>query len=158
ECGDAGIDLLADLEAVGALVVAVAGEFRALDERGHIGTDDLDLDARLLHLDHFAGDDGALLEVAGALHRIALELLDAERDALLLDVDVEHDRVDLVALLELLDHLLARTLPVEIGEVDHAVYVAVEAEEQAELGLVLDLAFDRGAGRILLDEDLPRIA
>ena len=41
---------------------------------------------------------------------------------------------------------------------DHAVDVAVEAEEQAELGLVLDLALDQGAGRILLDEDLPRIA
>jgi len=27
---------------------------------------------------------------------------------------------------------------------DHAVDVAVEAEEQAELGLVLDLAFDLG--------------
>ncbi len=41
---------------------------------------------------------------------------------------------------------------------DHAVDVAVEAEEQAELGLVLDLAFDDRAGRILLDEDFPRIA
>ena len=40
----------------------------------------------------------------------------------------------------------------------HAVDVAVEAEEQAELGLVLDLALDHGAGRILLDEHLPRIA
>src|ERR1051326_2685823 len=41
---------------------------------------------------------------------------------------------------------------------DHTVHVAVEAEEQTELGLVLDLAFDRGARRILLDEDLPRVA
>ena len=90
--------------------------------------------------------------------RIALELLDAERDALLLDVDVEHLRLDHVALLVLLDHLLARTLPVEVGEVHHAVDVAVEAEEQAELGLVLDLAFDHRAGRIFLDEHLPRIA
>src|SRR2546429_5789185 len=40
----------------------------------------------------------------------------------------------------------------------HAVDVAVEAEEEAELGLVLDLALDGRAGRILLDEDLPRIA
>ena len=89
---------------------------------------------------------------------IALELLDAERDALLLDVDVEHLGLDLVALLVLLDHLLAGTLPVEIGEMHHAVDVAVEAEEQAELGLVLDLALDQAAGRILLDEHLPRIA
>src|SRR5262249_41197844 len=33
-----------------------------------------------------------------------------------------------------------------------------EAEEQAELGLVLDLAFDHRAGRVFLDEYLPRIA
>ena len=109
---------------------------------------------------HLAGDDAALLDVARALggERIAFELLDAERDALLLDVDVEHLGAHLVALLVLLDHLLAGTLPVEIGEMDHAVDIAVEAEEQAELGLVLDLAFDDRAGRILLDEDLPRIA
>src|SRR4029077_14402799 len=35
---------------------------------------------------------------------------------------------------------------------------AVEAKEQAEFGLVLDLALDHRAGRIFLDEDLPRIA
>src|SRR4029077_319423 len=35
---------------------------------------------------------------------------------------------------------------------------AVEAEEQAELGLVLDLAFDLRAGRIFLQEHFPRIA
>ena len=53
--------------------------------------DDVDVEAAFLHLGHLAGDDRALLEVAGALlHRIAFELLDAERDALLLDVDVEH--------------------------------------------------------------------
>ena len=98
------------------------------------------------------------LQVARLGERIALELLDAERDALLLDVDVEHLRLHLVALLVLVDHLLARTLPVEVGEMDHAVHVAVEAEEQAELGLVLDLAFELGADRILLDEQLPRIA
>ena len=51
-------------------------------------------------------------------------------------------RLDHVAPLVLLDDLLARTVPVEVGEVDHAVDVAVEADEQAELGLVLDLALD----------------
>src|SRR6185369_1465958 len=90
--------------------------------------------------------------------RIRLELLDAERDALLLDIDVENLRAHLVALLVLLDHLLARTLPVQIRAVDHSVLVAVEAEEQAELGLVLDLAFELGADREFLDAQLPRIA
>src|SRR5439155_1751885 len=60
--------------------------------------------------------------------------------------------------LVLVDDLLAGALPVEIGEMHHAVHVAVEAEEQAELGLVLDLAFDLRARRIFLDEQLPGIA
>ena len=41
---------------------------------------------------------------------------------------------------------------------DHAVDVVLEPEEQAELGLVLDLALDLGADRMLLRELLPRIA
>ncbi len=40
---------------------------------------------------------------------------------------------------------------------DHAVDVALEADEQTELGLVLDLALDLGAGRVLLGEGLPRV-
>jgi hypothetical protein len=50
----------------------------------------------------------ALLDVARLGERIAFELLDAERDALLLDIDVEHLGLDHVALLEVVDHLLAR--------------------------------------------------
>src|SRR5262245_58908537 len=158
ELGDAGVDLLADGETLRPLPAAVARQLGALDEGGEVAADDLHVDARLLHLDHLTGHDRAFLEIAGALHGIVCELLDAERNALLLDIDVEHLGPDLVALLVLLDHLLARPLPVEVGEVDHAVNVAVEAEEEPELGLVLDLALEHGAGRILLDEDLPRIA
>src|SRR3984893_14352441 len=158
ELGDAGVDLLADREAFRALLGAVAGQIGALDEGGEVGADDLHVEPRFLDFRHLGGDDRALLELAGLRERVAFELLDAERDAFLLDVHVEHLRAHLVALLELLDHLLARALPVEIGEVDHAVDLAVEPEEEAELGLVLDLALDDGAGRIFLDEDLPGIA
>src|SRR5207302_2268925 len=52
----------------------------------------------------------------------------------------------------------ALKLPVEIGQMDHAVDVALEPEEQAELGLVLDLALDRGADREFFDEHFPGIA
>jgi hypothetical protein len=41
--------------------------------------------------------------------------------------------------------------------VDHAVDVAFETDEQAELGLVLDFAFDFGAGRMAMRECFPRI-
>src|SRR5208283_4324636 len=86
------------------------------------------------------------------------ELFDAERNALLLDIDVEHLRLGLVALLVLLDDLLAGAFPVEIGEMHHAVDIAVETKEQAELGLVLDFALDHRAGRIFLQKYLPGIA
>src|SRR5262249_13469120 len=158
ELDHAGIDLLADGEAFGALVVAVTRELGALDEGGEVGTGDLHLDTALLHFEHFAGHDRALLDIARLGERVAFELLDAERDALLFDVHIEHHGLHHVALLVVVDHLLARKLPVEVGEVDHAVDVAFETQEQTELGLVLDLALDRRTNRMLLDEDFPGIA
>src|SRR6185312_15259382 len=152
------IDLLTDGKAFGALVVAVASELTPLDEGGEVGADDLHLDAGFLHFQHLAGHDRALLDVTGLCEGITLELLDTERNALLLDIDVEDDGLDHVALLVIVDDLLARKFPIEVGEVDHAVDVALEAEEQAELGLVLDLPLDHRTDRELLDEDLPGIA
>src|SRR5882757_5746183 len=152
------IDLFADGETLGALIGTFARQLGPLDEGGEVGTGDLHLDAAFLHFEHFAGHDRAFLDVARLGERVALELLDAERDALLFDIDVEHHGLDHVALLEVVDHLLARKLPVEVGQMHHAVDVAVEAEEQTELGLVLDFAFDRGTDRELLDEHFPGIA
>ncbi len=54
--------------------------------------------------------------------------------------------------------VLARDAPGDVRHVDHAVDVAVEADEQAEFGGVLDFAFDVGANRVLLGEGFPRIA
>src|SRR3981189_2292817 len=152
------IDLFADGEALGALIGTLARQFGPLDEGGEFGAGNPDLDATFLHLEYFAGHDRALLDVARLGERIALELLDAERDALLLDIDVEHHGLDHVALLEVVDHLLARKLPVEIRQMDHAVDIALEPEEQAELGLVLDLAFDRRSDREIFDDPFPGIA
>src|SRR6266702_2033930 len=158
ELDHAGIDLLADGKAFGALVVAVTGELRALDEGREVGTGDLHLDAALLHFEHFAGHDRTLLDIARLGEWVAFELLDAKRDALLLDVHIEHHGFHHVALLVVVDHLLARKLPVEVGEMDHAVDVAFETQEQTELGLDLDLALDGRTGRVTFDEDLPGVA
>src|SRR6266436_1148314 len=152
------IDLFADGETLGALIGALARQFGPLDEGGEVGAGDLNFDAGFLHLEHFAGHDRALLDVARLGERIAFELLDAERDALLLDIDIEHHGLDHVALLEVVDHLLARQLPVEVGQMDHAVDIALEPEEQAELGLVLGLALDRRSDREFLDKHFPGIA
>src|SRR5437764_1407932 len=73
ELDDAGVDLLADREAFGALLRAVAREFRALDEGGEVGADDLDVDAAFLDVDDLAGDHRALLDVARLCEWIAFE-------------------------------------------------------------------------------------
>src|SRR5690606_27321388 len=132
ELGDARIDLLAGGETLGALVATVTGKLVALDEGGKVGVDDLHLDAAVLHFEHFAGDDLALADFAGFRERVAAKLLDAQRNALLLHIDVENLRANHVALLEVVDDLLAGTVPVEIRQVNHAVDVVLEADEQAE--------------------------
>src|SRR5581483_606623 len=113
ELGDAGVDLLTDRKALRPLLAAVARKLGTADEGGEIGADDLHVEARLLHLGDLASHDAALPDLARRLagERIAFELLDAERDALLLDVDVEHLCPHGVVFLVLFDDLLAWTLP-----------------------------------------------
>src|SRR5207253_10985038 len=67
---------------------------------------------------------------------ICLELLEAERDALALPIDVEHLDLELGADL----HHLARmrdAAPRHVGDVEQAVHAA-EIDERAEVGDVLD--------------------
>src|SRR5690606_31306916 len=138
---DLRVDALAHRITLGALLRTLAGQVGLADEAGD-ALGQLQLDAALVDLGHRSGDDRALLEaVARALEGIGLELLDAEGDALLLDVDVEQLDLDVLALLVVLHGLLARALPIEVGQVDHAVDLAGQPDEQAELGDVLDLAF-----------------
>src|SRR5262249_17353194 len=140
EMGDASIDLFADGETVRTLLRAIARELRTLDEGGEFGASDLDLDAPPFHLrafppahpallprGDFAGDHRALLQIAccglGRGSSALRKLLDTERDALFLDIDIEHLRFDLVALLIFLDYLLAGPFPVEVRQVHHTVDV-----------------------------------
>src|SRR4029079_7110294 len=85
------------------------------------------------------------------------QLLDTQRNALLDGVDVEHLDLDDVALLEVADRLLAGLVPRQVRKMDHAVDVAGQADEQAELGDVADLALELGAAGILLRKALPRV-
>src|SRR5258708_849089 len=152
-----GVDLFADGEAVGALLAAVARQIRLADEARH-AVADRHLDALIGDRRDGAGHDRALLQgLQRRFMRIDGKLLDAEADALLLDVDVEHLDLDHVALVVVGDRLLARLAPIEVGEMDHAVDLAGQADEEAELGDVLDLALELAADRIFLDEGAPRI-
>src|SRR5207302_855828 len=154
--GDLGVDPLADREAVGALLAPIARQFGFADEaRDAVGQHDLD--PGVGRAADRAGDDLALLQLGHALfERVGFELFDSERDALLLDIDIEHLDLDHLALAVIVHRILAGAVPVDVGEVDHAVDIAGQAYEQAELGDVADLALDRAADRVLLAEGVPR--
>src|SRR5262249_19669158 len=151
---------LADLEiqlAVLALLVRVVelghvdqpfDAFRQLDERAEVGhADDLALDrvADVVVLEELVPDVG-------------LELLEAQRQPLVFGVDVEHHRVDGVALLERFRRMLQALAPRHVGDVDQAVDTVLDLDEGAELGEVAHLAGDRRADRVLLGELVPRVA
>src|SRR5579884_128905 len=155
--GHLGVHLFADRKPVRPLLAAVARQFRFADESGHAFRQ-LHLDASLGHGSDGAGHDIALLELrAPFLEGVGLELLDAEGDALLLDIDIEHLDPHALALAVVLHRLLAGAVPVDVGQVHHAVDVAGQADEQPELGDVADFAFELAADRVFLDERLPRV-
>src|SRR3989449_869549 len=157
DAGALRFDRVARLEERGRLVDALAGELRdvhqpldpllQLDEHAEVG------DARDRALDARAG------RVApGHLRpRVVGELLDAERDTLVVHVDAKHDRLDLVALLVQLRGVLHLLRPVEVGDVHQAVDVLLHLDEEAEVGDALDLAADLRAHRVVHAHQLPWI-
>src|SRR5579885_2045964 len=154
---DLGVDPLADRKTVGALLAAVARQLGFADEAGHI-VGQHDLDPGIVDTGDRAGDDLALLQLDHALfERVGFELFDAEADPLLLDIDVQYLDPHHLALAIVLDGVFAGLVPVDVGEMDHAVDIAGQADEQAELGDVADFALDNAADRVLFGEGLPRV-
>src|SRR5437764_3690312 len=155
--GDLGIEPLADREAVGALLAAVARQLGLADETGHaVGQGHLE--AGVLDAADRRGDHIASLDLPDTrLERVGFELLDAEADPFLLDIDVEHLDLNDLTLAIVLYRLFAGAAPVDVRQVDHAVDVAGQPDEQAELGDVADLALDRATDRVLFGKRLPRV-
>ena len=94
---------------------------------------------------------------ASVVQGSALVLLDAQAEALVLDVDVEHHRLDHVALLELLARVLDALGPGDVGDVHQAVDALLDADEDAEVGDVADLAADDRADGVLVLEQRPGV-
>jgi hypothetical protein len=119
---------------------------------------DIDDDA-LVHQAH----DGARelgadrVGLADAEPRILGRLLEAERDALVVAVDVEDHHVHRVALLHDFRRVLDALGPGHVGDVDEAVDARLDLHEGAERGQVADLAVDARADRVLERQHHPRI-
>ena len=92
--------------------------------------------------------------VDDALPRVLLGLLEAQRDALAVAVDVEHLDLHRVADREDLGRVVD-VAPGELGDVDQAVD-AVEVDEGAEVDDVRDLALDDQAGLQAVEDLLAR--
>jgi hypothetical protein len=64
---------------------------------------------------------------------------------------------DLLALAVQRQRVFARDAPGDVRHVNHAVHVAIEADEQTEFGRVLDFAFHGRTDRVLFGESFPRV-
>ena len=89
--------------------------------------------------------------------RDAAHLLDAQADAFLGDIDIQHLGLDHVALGVGLHGLFAGFVPIDVGHVDHAVQLKGQADEQTEFGDVLNLALNFAADGVGCNELFPRI-
>ncbi len=99
-------------------------------------------------------DDVALVVVLEhLLPRVALGLLETERDPLPVAVDVEHLDLHVLADFENLGRMVD-VRPRELGDVDEPVH-PVEVDEGAEVDDVRDLPFDHVAGLKLVEDLLP---
>ena len=138
---DHDLDLFADVHDLGRVDVLVGPV--------HLGDVDQAFDA-LFDLDEAAvvrdvrdlAEQPRVRRVAprDVLPRVRAELLDAERNALALAIELEDAHVDLVADLDDLRRVLD-ALPRHVGDVQQAVDAA-EVDERAVVGQVLDHALD----------------
>src|SRR5262245_54076645 len=154
---DLGLQLVADLVEGRRPVDALGGELRHV----HQALDtffELHEDAEVRHardLAPYAGTDR--IPLRHLRPGILGQLLDTQRDALVVDVDPEDHGLDVVALLEELRGVLDLLGPVEIGDVHEAVDPLLELHEQAEVGDALHLAPHPAAHGMVDTHELPRV-
>src|SRR3954462_5580075 len=154
---DHGRDFVAFLQHVARVFHAVAADFGGAQvthdvlaqvDLGALGVDGLDL----------ARHDGALVVHRGeGGERVAIELLDAQGDALAVHVHAQHDRLDFLALLVVANRGFAGFVPRDVGQVHQAVDAGRQADEHAEVGDRLDRALDAVAALGVLREFLPGV-
>ena len=117
------------------------------DEQAEVG-DRTDLAADLV---------AAVVVVGELAPRIRLALLDAERNATTLLVDVEHHDLDFLADVHDLGRVDVLVGPVHLGDVHEAFDAFLDLDEAAVVGNVRDLAEQPRARRIAARDVLPRI-
>src|SRR5689334_441417 len=153
-----GLDLVALLEQLARVLHPLRPAHVADVDEAVDALLDLHEDAEVRDVADVALHGGAGRVLLGELLvRVRLELLHAERDAVLLHVDVEHDRLDHVADGDHLRRVLHAARPRHLGDVDEALDALLELDEGAVVLERDDLAADDRAGHVLLGGAAPRI-
>src|SRR3954466_12668327 len=154
---DLHVQLVAFLHHVARVLHPLVAKLGDVDQALDAGLD-LHEGAEVGHLGDLAlhaAADRVLVRELGPWIRV--ELLDAQREALVLDVDVEHHRLDLVALLVEVARVLDALGPADVRDVHQAVDALLHADEDAEVGDVADLAADERPDGVLLLEERPGV-
>src|SRR5262245_13475431 len=119
---------------------------------------DFDDRAELSEVSHLALDARAhRILLAQLMPRIALDLLEAERNATCRGIDAEHHRLDAVADVEDLRRVLDALAPRHLAHVDQPFDARLELDERAVVGEAHDLAAHARADGIALLHRGPRI-
>src|SRR5256886_11467225 len=130
---------------------------RDVQEAVHAGLE-LDERAEVREPDDLAGDARAHRVALGDRRpRVGLDLLEPEGDPLVLLVDVEDLRLEVLPLLEDLRRMADAARPGHVGDVQEAVHAGLELDERAEVGQVAHLARDARPGAVALLHRRPRL-
>ncbi len=153
---DLGLDLLTSLEQQLGILDPLLADLGYVNETVHTLLElheqpevhDLD-DLHVQHLAH-------RVVHGNASPRIVHGLLDAEADLrfVLIELDVEHDGVHLVALLIELGGMAHAVRPTQVGDMHEAVDAVLNLHEHAKVGDVADAAVNRRAHGILLPQSV----
>ncbi len=155
---DLGLDLVALLVALGGVTDPLRpGQVADVDQPVDAILD-ADEDAEVGDVADLALQDRAdrvvlLDEIPG----VVLELLHAEADALLVQVDVEHDGLDLLAHVHELARVLDALVPGHLGDVDQPLDALLELDEGAVVRHGDDLALHHRADRVAIRDVAPGI-
>src|SRR6266702_2273899 len=107
---------------------------------------------------NFTGDHRSRTVLAGGKAPwVRLKLLDAERETLIFYVNLENYRLHQAPFCVHIAGMLDALRPRHIRDMHQAVDAVLDADKHAEVGHVLDLTFDSGAGRIFIGNRRPGI-
>ena len=157
DADDLGFVDFADLDDVRGILNMIAAKLADVDEAfDAIG--DLGECAEFRDFRDLAIDDGAgRIHVGECFPGISGQLLDAEAEAFIFDVDVEDDSFDLIAALVDFGRIADFLCPADIGDMDEAVDAIFDTNEETEIGDIADFSDDACADGIFFFKKFPRI-